>query len=265
MKRAVLAAVIVVWAMAGTVMRSQAAGGRTGQGATAAPQRAWYSVTLTTVKPDRVAEWIEIQKSQTIPMQQKGGIKSRETWQSGAPFGEGNMYGVVTPIDNFATYDMPNLAQRMLGDGARAYQDKLAALTVSRRTFAVQDRAELSIARAANAKIVAAILQDVTVVSGHAAQYEAYIKDDLLPLLKKDNTMGFAVSRTVFGGNANEYHEVTYLASFADIDKGPAQTRLLNATERTAMTAKLTPHVANVERTILRLVPDLSYQPKPKT
>jgi len=58
--------------------------------AVASPQRNWYSVTLNTVKPERVAEWLEIQKSQTIPMQQKGGIKSRETWQSGAPFGEGN-------------------------------------------------------------------------------------------------------------------------------------------------------------------------------
>ena len=194
----------------------------------------------------------------------QGGIKSRDTWQSGAPFGEGNMFGIVTPIDKFATDDMPPLALRVLGDGpGRAYGDKLAAMTVARRTFAVQDRGELSMPPAPNAKFVAAILADVTIVSGHAAQYEAYLKDDLLPLLKKDNTVGFVVSRTVFGGNANEYHEVTYLASFADIDKGPAQVRLLNAAERTAMAAKITPHVAHVERTILRHMPDLSYAPKP--
>ena len=224
----------------------------------AAPQRNWYSVTVTTIKPDRVAEWIEIQKSQAIPMQQKGGIKTRETWQSGAPFGDGYTYGIVTPIDKFATYDMPPLALRMLGDGpGRAYGDKLNAMTVSRRTFAVQDRLELSIPP--GAKFVAAILADVTIVSGHQQQYEAYIKDDVLPLLKKDKTVGFGVSRTVFGGNANEYHEVTYLASFAEIDKGPAQTRLLNAAERAAMAAKITPHVAHVERTILRYAPDLSY------
>src|SRR6476646_7120164 len=130
------AAVVCVAASAG--IRAQTA-------AAASPQRNWYSVTLTTVKPDQVAEWLEIQKSQTIPMQQKGGIKSRDTWQSGAPFGEGNTYGAVTPIDKFATYDMPPMALRVLGDGpGRAYQDKLAAITLSRRTFAVQDRVELS-------------------------------------------------------------------------------------------------------------------------
>jgi hypothetical protein len=127
----------------------------------------------------------------------------------------------------------------------------------------VTDRTELSLPVAPNAKFVAAVLQDVTIVGGHAAQYEAYLKDDVLPLLKKDKAVGFAVSRTVFGGNADEYHEVTYLASFADIDRGPAQARLLNAAERVAMAAKITPHVAHVERTILRYVPDLSYAAKP--
>jgi hypothetical protein len=164
-----LAAAVVTVATAG--VRAQSGGAQT---AAAAPQRNWYSVTLTTVKPERTTEWVEIQKSQTIPMQQKGGIKSRETWQSGAPFGEGNSYGIVTPIDKFATYDLPPLALRILGDApGRAYQSKLAALTESRRTFAVQDRAELSNPPSPTAKIVAAILQDVTIVNGHGEQYEA--------------------------------------------------------------------------------------------
>jgi hypothetical protein len=262
MKRMAFFAASAVLVCGGAAVWAQGRGAA--QSATAATPRNWYSVTLTTVKPDHVAEWLEIQKSQTIPMQQKGGIKSRDTWQSGAPFGDGNTYGIVTPIDKFATYDMPPMALRIMGDAAgRAYQNKLAAMTLSRRTFAVQDRAELSMPPAPNAKIVAAILADVTIVSGHQQQYEAYLKDDLLPLLKKDKAVGFVVSRTVFGGNANEYHEVTYLASFADIDKGPAQARLLTPTERAAMAAKITPHVAHVERTILRHVPDLSYAARP--
>jgi hypothetical protein len=263
MKKSVLALVAAAVVCSAAVLWAQG-GGRAAQSSVAAPQRNWYSVTLTTVKPDQVPEWLEIQKSQTIPMQQKGGIKSRDTWQSGAPFGEGNTYGVVTPIDKFATYDMPPMALRVLGDGpGRAYQGKLAAMTLGRRTFAVQDRAELSMPPAPNAKFVAAILADVTIVSGHQAQYETYLKDDLLPLLKKDKAVGFVVSRTVFGGNANEYHEVTYLASFAEIDKGPAQARLLSPAERTAMAAKIAPHVEHVERTILRYVPDLSYPARP--
>ena len=265
MRRVVLAAIVsaAVVSAVGIVL---AQGGRATQSAPAAPQRNWYSVTVTTVKPDRVADWIQTQKSETIPMQQKGGVKTRDTWQSGAPFGEGNTFAIVTPIEKFATYDMPNLARRVLGDApAQAYQTKLAAMTLSRRTLAIQDRAELSIVPAANAKIVAGILTETTIVSGHAEQYEAYLKNDLLPLLKKDNVVGYLVSRTTFGGNANEYHSMMLLSSFADIDRGPAQTRLLTPADARAMAAKVTPHVEHVERNIYRYVPDLSFRPKPSS
>jgi hypothetical protein len=262
MKRVgMIAAAAVVCGLA--VLTAQSGGGAQ-PAPGAGPQRNWSSVTIVTIKPDRVADWVSAQKSETIPMQQKGGIKRRDTWQSGAPFGEGNTFAIVTPIEKFATYDMPNLPRRVLGDGpAQAYVAKLAAMTGARRTFAIQDRAELSIMPAANVKFVAGVLTETTIISGHAEQYEAYLKNDLLPLLKKDNAAGFLVSRTVFGGDANQYHTVLLLSSFGDIDKGPAQARLLTRPEAAAMAAKVTPHVAHTERNIIRYVPDLSYGPRP--
>jgi hypothetical protein len=267
MKRVLLACLASAVLLYGTsrtpAVAAQAGGGRGAQpaAAAAAPQRNWASVSIFTVKPDRARDFVDLMKSQTIPMQQKGGVAFRETWQSGAPFGDAFTYGVVTPVAKFAEFDLPPLTTRMLGaDAARAYADKLNAMIVSRRTFAVQDRAELSIAPAANAKIVGAILQDVTVINGHGEQYEAYLKNDVLPVIKKANVAGYGVSRTVFGGNGNEYHVVTYLDSFAEIDKGPAQVRVLGQAAAAALTAKGAMHIANVERTILRFVPDLSYR-----
>jgi hypothetical protein len=271
MKRVLLAsfaAVVVCALISAPGMEAQASGGRAAQpgaAASATPQRNWYSVSIFTVKPERASEFVELMKTQTIPMQQKGGVKFRETWQSGAPFGDAFMYAVVTPVTNFAEYDQPPLPIRILGDGARAYQDKLTSMLVSRRTLAVQDRAELSLAPAADAKIVGAILQDVTVLSGHAEQYEVYIKNDVLPVLKKADAVGSSVSRTVFGGNANEYHILTYLSSFADIDKGPAQLRVLGQAGAAALAAKGSAHISSIERTILRYVPDLSFRPKPSS
>ena len=155
----------------GLSMLTAQGGGATQPAPATGGQRHWSSVTVTTVKPERVAEWIALQKAETIPMQQKGGIKQRSTWQSGAPFGEGNTFLIVTPIDKFATYDMPNLPRRILGDdAARSYTNKLAAMTLSRRTFAVQDRAELSIAPKADTKMFAMVLTNTTIVSGHAQQ-----------------------------------------------------------------------------------------------
>jgi hypothetical protein len=228
------------------------------------PTRNWSLVNIVTLKPDMAAEWVEFQKSQTIPAQQHAGVTMRATWQVGAPFGEGFTYAIVTPISKFADFDQPPLIMRTLGaDAARAYNEKLRRMIDHQRTLGIQDRAELSIQPPATAKIVGAVLTNVVVVNGHAAQYEAYIKDDLLPVLKRGNVLGYLVARTVFGGDANEYATVQFFDSFAEIDKGPLPTRVLGAGPATALTAKAAPHVASVTRTLLRYAPDLSFQPKP--
>ena len=136
-------------------------GGQAGQagGAPQTPRRGWWSVNVVTIKRGSDAAWRDFTKTQTLPMQQKGGVRQRDTWQSGAPFGDGSTYAIVTPIDKFEDYDKPPLAARMLtGEPLRAYLEKNASLTVSNHMFAVQDRTELSIAPASMAKIRAAVL-----------------------------------------------------------------------------------------------------------
>jgi hypothetical protein len=228
------------------------------------PARNWSLVNIVTLKPEMANEWVEFQKAQTIPAQKRGGVTMRSTWQDGAPFGEGFTYAIVTPVAKFADFDQPPLITRTLGaDAARAYNEKLRRMIDHSRTIGIQDRAELSIQPAANAKIVGAILTTVVVVNGHAAEYEAYIKDDLLPVLKRGSVLGYQVARTVFGGDANEYTTVQFFDSFAEIDKGPLTTRVLGAGPAAALAAKAAPHVASSTRTLLRYAPDLSFQPKP--
>jgi hypothetical protein len=263
MKRALAAclASAVVCLLVVSVIHAQN-GGRGSQPA-AAPARSWLLVNVVTLKPDMVNDWIEFQKTQTIPMQKKGGMKDRDVWQSGAPFGEGFTYAVLTPIAKFVDYDQPPLVVRTLGaEAARAYNEKLRRMVASQRAFAIQDRAELSIPPGPNAKFIGGVLTEATVVSGHAAQYEAYLKDDLMPTLKKGNVPGFLVSRTVFGGDANEYHTLQLFESFGEIDKGPVPSRVLGQAGAQAMNTKATAHVANVNRTIVRYVPDLSFHVK---
>jgi hypothetical protein len=159
---------------------------------------------------------------------------------------------------------MTNLARRVLGDAAaRAYANKLAAMTVSRRTFAIQDRAELSIAPGDQRQDRRGRIDRHHHRERSRRAVRVVHQERPFAPLQKDNVAGFLVSRTVFGGNANEYHSVLLLSSFADIDRGPAQVRLLKPPEAAAMAAKVQPHVEHVERTILRYVPDLSYRAKP--
>jgi len=259
-----LAAVVVVF-LALVLPRALAQGtARSSQApvaATAAPQRNWYSVQIVTVRPESMNEFVEFQKSQTIPMLQRAGVKKRDVWQGGAPFGDGGSYAFVAPIDKFAEYDQDPAALRVLGaEAGRVYQEKNRKMLASSRRFAVQDRAELSILPAAGFKPKAGVLTLTTIVPGHAADYEAYLKNDLLPVNQRGNVKGYLVSRTTFGGDPNEYALMQLIDSYAEIDKGPATTRVLGEAGARQLTAKGAPHVASQRRELLRYVPELSFQ-----
>jgi hypothetical protein len=260
--RATLAAA-VVWALVGSSPVLAQGDGRSGQApspAGAAPQRHWYSVNIVTVKPESVNDFIEFQKSQTIPMLQRGGVKSREVWQSGAPFGEGGTYAIVTPIDKFEEFDLEPRALRVLGtEAGRAYQERNRRMLSSTRTFAIQDRAELSVLPMSDFKPKAGILTLTTVVSGHAADYEAYLKTDVLPVVKRGKVGGYLVSRTTFGGDANEYSTMQLIDSYAEIDKGPLTMRVLGPVAAQELNAKAFPHIASQHRELVRYVADLSF------
>ena len=258
-------AVVCVVAVAVALPRVLAQGGaRSSQAAApasaAAPQRAWYTVNIVTVKPESLNEFMEFQKSQTIPLLKRGGVKARDVWQSGAPFGEGGTFAIVMPIDKFADYDLEPRALRVLGaEAGRAYQEKNRRMLVSSRTLGVQDRAELSIQPSAGFMPKAGVLTLTTIVSGHAAEYEAYLKDDLLPVLKRGKAAGYLVSRTTFGGDANEYAAMQLVDTYAEIDKGPLTTRVLGQPAAQQLTAKAAPYIASLHRELVRYVPDLSF------
>ena len=101
-------AVIVVVCVALVLPRALAQGpARSSQApaaATTAPQRSWYSVNIVTVRPESMNEFVEFQKSQTIPMLQRGGVKRRDVWQGGAPFG---VLTTGSPPDATTTKGMP--------------------------------------------------------------------------------------------------------------------------------------------------------------
>jgi len=251
-------AAAAVWTLLGSTLPLAQASGRAAQ--TAMPQRNWYLVNIVTVRPESMNDFIEFQKSQTVPMLQRGGVTSRDVWQSGAPFGEAGTYAMVIPIDKFADFDLDPRVLRVLGpEAGRAYQDKNRRMLSSSRSFAIQDRAELSVQPSSTFKPKAGVLTLTTIVSGHANEYEAYLKNELLPVLKRGKVGGYLVSRTTFGGDANEYATMQLVDSYSEIDKGPLTAQVLGQTAAQALAAKAFPHIASQHRDLMRYVPDLSF------
>jgi hypothetical protein len=229
-----------------------------------APKREMIQVTVVKVKPDLLNEWLEFQKNETIPMLKKAGALRRDAWQTGI-FGESGMYAFVVPIENFNQYDGDNPPLRALGaDGARAYAEKNRRFIVSSHTYADQTRPDLGYEVKMSGPPKLALLSNVQIALGKGSDYEALVKSDVLPVMRKAR-LGYAVSQTVLGGDINEFTTLIFYDTFADIGKGHPFDRILGADGSRQLTAKAVGIVTHVERSIVRYVPELSFAPRPST
>jgi hypothetical protein len=229
-----------------------------------APKREMIQVTVVKVKPDLLNEWLEFQKNETIPMLKKAGAIRRDAWQTGI-FGEAGMYAFVVPIENFNQYDGDNPPLRALGaDGARAYVEKNRRFIVSSHTYADQTRPDLGYEVKMSGPPKLALLSNVQIAFGKGSDYEALVKSDVLPVMRRAR-LGYAVSQTVLGGDINEFTTLIFYDTFADIGKGHPFDRILGADGSRQLTAKAVGIVTHVERSIVRYVPELSFAPRPIT
>jgi hypothetical protein len=225
-------------------------------------QRDSLQITIAKIKPDMLDQWLEFQKTETIPMLKKAGVPSREAWQT-AIFGEGFMYAFVTPIENFAQYDGDAPAVRALGaEGARAYGEKNRRFLDSTRSFFAQTRPDLSSPIKMTTPPKIAVLSDIGIAVGKAAEYEAFVKADVLPVMRKAK-LGYVVAQTMLGGDVNEYSSLIFYDSFADLGKGTPFQRVLGAEGERQIAAKAAAFVRKIERSVLRYVPDLSFSTAP--
>jgi hypothetical protein len=231
----------------------------------AAPQkREMMQITVVKIKPDLVTEWLDFQKTDTIPMLKKAGVPRRDAWQT-AVFGEGGLYAFVTPIDSFTQYDGDSPVVRALGaEGARGYNAKNRRFIESTRSYAAQTRPDLGYDVKMSGPPKLALLSNVQVALGKASDYEALIKSDILPVMRKAH-LGYAVSQTILGGDTSSFTTLIFYDSFADIGKGHPFLRILGAEGERQLSMKAAGIVTHVERNVIRYVPDLSFAPRPST
>jgi hypothetical protein len=227
-----------------------------------AAKREMLQITVVKIKPELVTEWVDFQKNETIPMLKKAGATRRDAWQT-ATFGEGFMYAFVTPIENLSQYDGEAPPVRALGaEGARTYGEKNRRFVLSTHTYLEQTRPDLSYEVKMTGPPKLALLSDIQIALGKGTDYEALIKSDVLPVMKKAR-LGYAVSQTMLGGDVNGFTTLIFYDNFAEIGKGHPFLRVLGAEGERQLTAKAAGIVTHVERNIIRYVPDLSFAPRP--
>lgn len=223
------------------------------------PPREHYSVTIVSVKPDMTSEFEHFMLTETNPNLIKGGLKERDVWQT-ATFGNPAQYVIVVKIDNFAMYDSPLAMERALGaDGFAAWRQRAGRYLNSVRVFAIETRPDMSIMGSMTALPNMAVVTNVHVGFGHEADFENFVKTDLLPLIKESGIAGYWVNKTMFGGDPNEYTTLALLPNYGELDKGPPAARKIGMEAYTKLFTKLPAGtIVSVERAVAKFRPDLS-------
>ncbi len=227
--------------------------------AQAPAKREWLSINVVRVKPEMLTEWQDFQKNEVIPTLQKGGVKQRHVWQT-AVFGESYEYVLVTPIESFAQYDGDSPIIKALGqEGSRAYGAKARRLIASSHTYAVQTRPDLSYEGKMTGPPKLAVVTSIRAVSGRNLEFENFIKNDILPVMKRAEPVGYFVSQIVYGGDLNEYVTLELFNNFADLDKGRAIVRVLGQDGANKLIQKTAGTVVHAERAISWYNAELSF------
>ncbi|HZR23916.1 MAG TPA: hypothetical protein VFA59_10040 [Vicinamibacterales bacterium] len=100
------------------------------------------------------------------------------------------------------------------------------------------------------------------VATGKNAEYRAYLKNDVKPVLEKGGVTWYRVSAPTFGGPAGTVETMRRLTNLAEIDGGPIQTKVLGAAGAQALAAKAATLTRGpAQNTILRSRAELSWLP----
>jgi hypothetical protein len=224
-----------------------------------APPTTRSQVTLVRLKPEMVTEWQDLQKNQVIPAQKKGGVTSRTTLQT--VFGNGFEYAIIIPLPSYGALDGQSAQQKALGNEAAAQlAAKIRKCVLTQTTYVLNRRDDLGIPQGAAPALRTVVIRPLP---GKQDEYLSYVKNDLLPVMRKakeaGKIAGYTVSLRGEGAAAGELTRTTYYSKFADLDAGNPAIPVVGEAAATALGAKGAALATTVQVLVRRQVADLSF------
>lgn len=239
------------------------------QGQTAASTAALERVlvTITHVKPEMVPDYQAAVSAEGIPALKKAGVPWRHTYRTG-PFGDFGVFVAVQPVTGMAQFDQPGAIPRMLGEpAATRYAARTRSMIVSQKQILQTFQPALSIRSniAEPAKLI--VVEDVQLYSGKGQAFAELTSSKIVPALNKAGVKDFWVYNTTWGGPAGSRTLVEPIESYAALEAPLALLQRLEGIIGTEAAQRISAErsalVEHAERTVLRLVPELTFTTQP--
>lgn len=213
------------------------------------------NVRIITVKSEHVNDWIELQQESTEASKKAGG-PGRSVWEEIK--GDHNTFHIVTELESWADYDTANEPIRGEAEQANWINDIIETVQ-SRREITYRTFDDLKIEADDGKQPNLVSIRLVTVKPGQSGAYEAWLRDKLVPALRKLGSDSFSCGRVVMGDNLNSFYTASRLDSWAELDE-PAIFASLSAEERAAIFEGQSDMLVESKRVMLRYHADLSYE-----
>ena len=222
-----------------------------------APQ--WLRFNVETIKPDMVQEY-EGYKKQLAAAYKKAGLPVYAVLSNYA--GNRNEYTTVTFVMKFGDLDSPSPLIKALGQ--EAFTNLVSAIShcvTSTNWYFSLPWDDVSIDKG-GAIGQYFVRSRIPIATGKNAEYRAFLKNDLKPVLEKGGVTWYRASLPTFGGPAGTAETMRMLKNLAEIDGGPIQTKVLGAAGAQALAAKAAALTRGpAQTTIMMLRPELSLLP----
>jgi hypothetical protein len=226
-------------------------------GAQAQPPGDLLVLSVIDVKPDMLSEFGELQ-AQAMAAQRKGGQAWRETWNV-LQFGDPHRVRVVRPLVSFAELDGQTFTVKGAGaEQARTINERSRQMIVAQQIYAVRVRRDLGFGERPPQPNLA-VLTTVVVSPGRNAEFEAIVKNDVIPAYKKAGQDYLGIAQVIVGGDPNVYFALTLYPDFAAVQKGSPILRALGPEGFAKYNAKLAGVVSRMEYEVIRFNTALSF------
>jgi len=215
-------------------------------------------VTEVRVKPDKIADWVALERDQVVPALKRAGVKQYTVFQT--LIGATNEYVIVRPLPTFAEFDGPSLLERALGNRAASLIPKLRDCedSVQRRIENRHDDVSLD---PGNAQ--ALFVSRYRAMPGRAGDYMTFVHTEMYPVMvkaKANGTMsGMEVTTSVQGGEPGIITLNMYYSDFAPLDGPPPLAKTMGPQGTAEFLRKGAGLITQLEQRILKRVPELSF------
>lgn len=225
-----------------------------------AQQAPFLRIARVQLKPERIAEYVELQKKVTDAYKKTG--VTRSVFQA-AGFGEAAVVAAVTPVKSMAEFDKP-VIQAAMGEGAYQQYMARAGNAVTKVTYEIaQPVPELSLGDGSLPETLTSgegflVVAQILVVPGKEAQFEQSVKDQLIPALKKAGVKNYWAHRVIMGGPTNHYRISSVAKSLGELDKGTMARRALGEAAFEKYRQSLTGILQSVTYETYKYLPEVS-------